>query len=75
MNILPAEDKLVCRVDAQARPRTLSTWTVTGLSALLLGHRTVSTADTGGAAHPCPGEYGHMTRTWPVGMFYPSWPP
>ena len=27
MNILPAEDKVVCREDAQARPRTLSTRT------------------------------------------------
>ena len=27
MNILPAEDKVVCREDAQASPRTLSTGT------------------------------------------------
>ena len=27
MNIFPAEDKVVCREDVQARPRTLSTRT------------------------------------------------
>ena len=52
---------------------TEHTDTVTGLSALLLGHRIVSTADTGGAAHRCPGEYGHMICTWPNGVFYLPW--
>ena len=28
MNIVPAEDEVVCREDAQAYPRTLSTWTL-----------------------------------------------
>ena len=46
-----------------------------GLSALLLGHGTVSTADTGGTARTCPGEYGHMIWTWPIGVFYLPWPP
>ena len=49
--------------------------TVTGLSALLSGYRTVSTSDKGKAAHMCAGEYGHMTWTWPIGVFYPPWPP
>ena len=48
---------------------------VTGLSALLWGYRIVSTADTAGAAHTCPGEYGHMTWPWPIGVFSPPWPP
>ena len=48
---------------------------MTGLSALLLGHGTVSTADTGRTAHTCPGEYGHMIWTWPIGVFYLPWPP
>ncbi|KAM7241394.1 hypothetical protein CapIbe_007966, partial [Capra ibex] len=42
---------------------TEHTDTVTGLSALLLGHGTVSTADTGGTARTCPGDGGRSVNS------------
>ena len=56
MNILSAEDKVLCREDAGTSQDTEDTETVTEFSARLLGHCIVSTPDTGLAAHRCPGE-------------------
>ena len=56
MNILSAEDKVLCREDAGTSQDTEDTETVTEFSAPLLGHCIVSTPDTGWAAHRCPGE-------------------
>ena len=49
--------------------------TVTGFSALLLGHCTVFTPDIRWGAHRCPGEYGHMTWICPISVSHPPWPP